>query len=55
MHMTKGKSKVRLNTTLDRELMEWVDSQIETSVFATKAHAIERGLKLLKAELGGDL
>ena len=46
-------TKTKLTTTLDKELMAWIDENIESKRFATKAHAIEYALAMLKSKSDG--
>lgn len=46
-------TKTKLTTTLDKELMAWIDENIDAKRFATKAHAIEYALAKLKADSDG--
>jgi len=52
VYMSISKSKVKLTTTLDADLMKWVEERIDDHVFATKSHAIERGLEVLREKHG---
>jgi Arc/MetJ-type ribon-helix-helix transcriptional regulator len=44
----KEKSKLKTSVALDEELLEWVDSLIETKRFANRTHAIEFALQRLR-------
>lgn len=43
--------KRRMCVTVREELLEWVEKQIEEGIYATKSHAVERALILLKKEV----
>ena len=39
---------MKTSVAIDPELLDWIDSMIENKRFATRTHAIELGLQLLK-------
>ena len=50
--MNEDMVKQRVCVTISKELLEWVEKQIEKGVFASKSHAITRALiELKKREL----
>jgi Arc/MetJ-type ribon-helix-helix transcriptional regulator len=40
--------KARLNVTVDKELVDFLDSQVETQRFRTRSHGVEVALLKLK-------
>ena len=40
--------KVRVGVTLPRELVEWLDRQVDSRVYADRSHAIEVAILTLK-------
>jgi Arc/MetJ-type ribon-helix-helix transcriptional regulator len=46
--MTKKGKPMKTSVAIDPELLEWIDSMVEKKRFATRTHAIELGLQLLK-------
>ena len=40
--------KLKTSVAIDRELLEWVDTQISKKRFATRTHAVEYALQQLK-------
>jgi Arc/MetJ-type ribon-helix-helix transcriptional regulator len=43
-----GMPKQRLQVTLRKDLIEWMDIEVEKGIFASYSHAIERALIKLK-------
>lgn len=41
-------TKIKTSVSVDEDLLEWIDTQIKEKVFASRSHAIERAIKLLK-------
>lgn len=35
------KKRIQTSVTLDKEIVDWIDKQIEKKVFASRSHAIE--------------
>jgi Arc/MetJ-type ribon-helix-helix transcriptional regulator len=46
--MTKKGKPMKTSVAIDPELLDWIDSMIEKKRFATRTHAIELGLQLLR-------
>jgi Arc/MetJ-type ribon-helix-helix transcriptional regulator len=42
--------KIKTSVALDKEILEWIDRQVEKKVFANRSHAIEYALQKLKEE-----
>jgi Arc/MetJ-type ribon-helix-helix transcriptional regulator len=42
--------KARLNVTVDKELVDWIDSHIKTQKFRNRSHAVELALLRLKEQ-----
>ena len=40
--------KIKTSVALDKEILEWIDRQVEKKVFANRSHAIEYALQKLK-------
>lgn len=40
--------KKRMCVTVREDLVEWIEKQLETGLYATKSHAVERALILLR-------
>lgn len=40
--------KIKTSVGIDEDLLEWVDSQILAKRFASRTHAIEYALKMLR-------
>jgi Arc/MetJ-type ribon-helix-helix transcriptional regulator len=40
--------KLKTSVAIDRELLEWVDAQINKKRFANRTHAVEYALQQLK-------
>lgn len=40
--------KKRMCVTVREDLVEWVEKQIEKGIYATKSHAVERALIVLR-------
>jgi len=43
-------SKVKLSITIDKDLVKWLDSQIQKKKFANRSHGIEYGVANLKSK-----
>jgi Arc/MetJ-type ribon-helix-helix transcriptional regulator len=41
-------SKPKISVSLDQDLIDWIDEEIKTKRFASRSHAIQRALTLLK-------
>jgi len=50
MLYTYTRMKVKKTVTLDSDLIEWLEQQIEEKEFGSLSHAIEKGLTRLKRE-----
>lgn len=48
-----GKNKLKKTISLDSDLIEWVNSQIEVHRFSSLSHAVELALYELKQEQEG--
>ncbi len=46
--MTKKAKPMKTSVAIDPELLNWIDEMIASKRFATRTHAIELGLQLLK-------
>lgn len=42
--------KLKTSVSIDKELLDWVDTQVKKKRFATRTHAIEFALQKLKDE-----
>jgi Arc/MetJ-type ribon-helix-helix transcriptional regulator len=40
--------KIKTSIALDKDLIEWIDSQVKTKRYANRTHAIEYALQKLK-------
>jgi Arc/MetJ-type ribon-helix-helix transcriptional regulator len=47
----KERRKVKTGVTIDPDLYDWVESQVESKEFANITHAVEKGLFLLKEKM----
>jgi len=43
--------KKRMCVTVREDLVEWIEDQMEKGIYATKSHAVERALILLKEKV----
>jgi len=43
-------SKVKLSITIDKDLVKWLDSQIQKKKFANRSHGIEYAVANLKSK-----
>ena len=43
--------KIKTSVALNKEILEWIDRQVEKRVFANRSHAIEYALQKLKEEI----
>jgi len=46
--MTKKGKPMKTSVAIDPDLLEWIDGMIEKKRFATRTHAIEYALQLLR-------
>jgi Arc/MetJ-type ribon-helix-helix transcriptional regulator len=46
--MTKKGKPMKTSVAIDPDLLGWIDEMIDKKRFATRTHAIELGLQLLK-------
>jgi Arc/MetJ-type ribon-helix-helix transcriptional regulator len=46
--MTKKGKPMKTSVAIDPDLLSWIDEMIDKKRFATRTHAIELGLQLLK-------
>ena len=44
-------AKVKISVTIDEELSQWLENQVESKRFATKSHGVELGLSILKRKI----
>jgi len=47
--------KVKVSITVEGDLLNWIDQQVENRVFANRSHAFETGIYHLKKSHGKDL
>ena len=45
--------KERISIAIDKELLDWIDKEIESKRFANRSHAIQLCVMLAKAKEGG--
>jgi len=41
-------AKEKISIALDKELLKWIDENVDTKIFASRSHAVERALMELK-------
>jgi len=44
-------NKVKVTASMDAELVEWMDKEVETRRFASRTHALEFAISRLKNEI----